>query len=1068
MIIGAIPAKISPPRSQSVHARTDVFKIFDNARKRPVVWVTGPPGSGKTTLTSSYLEQRRLPSLWYQCDKGDADLATFYYYFGQAADQIPSERHDSLPLFTPEYLLGSTTFAKNFFRDVNSRITPPFVVILDNYQEIPFDTEFHQHIASGLEEVSEGVTFVIISRDDPPPALARLEVNQCVERIGWKTLKLSRAEIAAVCKRLGDGTVSGEDVEFLQERTDGWIAGVILILELAKRSSLDMQSIVETTPQLMFDYFAGEVFDKTDASTQDLLMRTAWMPTVPTAAAEKLSGSANAGQILDSLSNRHFFTDRIDHSHSLYRYHPLFGQFLRNRATQCFSTEQLCGLQKQAAELLEAGDQIEPAVELLITAKSWEQASQLIARHASQLLTEGRNRTLMSWLEALPAAHTDEDAWCLFWHGSAAAPFAPAEARNDLERALRRFMAAREAAGIFQSWSAIVDSYSGAYIDAKQLDKWLTVLDEIRREYPKYPSSEVEARVSAAAFFALIWRQPHHPDVRTWRDRVETLLLDSTNPSQRILLGSQLFQYCCWTGDAARAKFVFDTLSKSAALPGIAPIVRIHWWYLAATYYWLVAGSPEQCRETIESGLELARKTGVHVFDKFLLGVHVQINLSLGNRDAAAHYLEEMAGVQEGGRLSRGSFYDSLASWHSLQCGDVEHAMQYATRSLASTREAGTPLPEASDHLRVAHALIESGRYEEGSEHVSKAKRIAEDMHSLVIQHECLLTEARIYLARGEHEPGLERLREALAMGKKSGFRITPFALPIIDAELYATALEHGIEVDHVRKVISTRGIFPETPPYHLDEWPWQLKIHTFGGFEVFLGGRPLKFSAQAQRKRLAMLKVLVAFGGRAVDEDRLCDAVWPDADGASAHQGFATTLHRLRKMLGSADALVLRDRQLSLNPRLCWVDIWALENWAGQIEAADPALSGRELTLAEKALTIYRGPFLGQEDHPWAVAPRDRARSRLVRVVTRVSRHLRETGQSDRAVTCLQKGLEVDPLGEEVYRELMDLLSELNRPAEALAVYERCQEELRAALGVAPSERTRMLYEKLRIRFTQ
>ena len=117
MIIGAIPAKISPPRSQSVHARTDVFKIFDNARKRPVVWVTGPPGSGKTTLTSSYLEQRRLPSLWYQCDKGDADLATFYYYFGQAADQIPSERHDSLPLFTPEYLLGSTTFAKNFFRE---------------------------------------------------------------------------------------------------------------------------------------------------------------------------------------------------------------------------------------------------------------------------------------------------------------------------------------------------------------------------------------------------------------------------------------------------------------------------------------------------------------------------------------------------------------------------------------------------------------------------------------------------------------------------------------------------------------------------------------------------------------------------------------------------------------------------------------------------------------------------------------------------------------------------------------------------------------------------------------
>jgi len=39
----------------------------------------------QTTLVASWLESRKLPSLWYRLDEGDADLATFFYYLGLAA-----------------------------------------------------------------------------------------------------------------------------------------------------------------------------------------------------------------------------------------------------------------------------------------------------------------------------------------------------------------------------------------------------------------------------------------------------------------------------------------------------------------------------------------------------------------------------------------------------------------------------------------------------------------------------------------------------------------------------------------------------------------------------------------------------------------------------------------------------------------------------------------------------------------------------------------------------------------------------------------------------------------------
>jgi ATP/maltotriose-dependent transcriptional regulator MalT len=52
--------------------------FLDRLRERPVVWVSAQPGAGKTTLLTSYLDSRKVKSLWYQLDPGDADCASFF------------------------------------------------------------------------------------------------------------------------------------------------------------------------------------------------------------------------------------------------------------------------------------------------------------------------------------------------------------------------------------------------------------------------------------------------------------------------------------------------------------------------------------------------------------------------------------------------------------------------------------------------------------------------------------------------------------------------------------------------------------------------------------------------------------------------------------------------------------------------------------------------------------------------------------------------------------------------------------------------------------------------------
>jgi LuxR family transcriptional regulator, maltose regulon positive regulatory protein len=172
----------SRPILRKAVPRERLFKQLDRFQEGPVIWVSGPGACGKTTLVSSYQQERGIPSLWYQTEEADKDLATFFYHLGIAFKDGFPKRKKTLPPLTLEYLQGIPTFARRFFREAFAQLKPGMMLVLDNFQLIPEDSRVQEILRLAVSEIPPGNHLDLIVR------------KVCCRRLGLRAegLSLSR------------------------------------------------------------------------------------------------------------------------------------------------------------------------------------------------------------------------------------------------------------------------------------------------------------------------------------------------------------------------------------------------------------------------------------------------------------------------------------------------------------------------------------------------------------------------------------------------------------------------------------------------------------------------------------------------------------------------------------------------------------------------------------------------------------------------------------------------------------------------------------------------------------
>ena len=1051
-------SKITRPLLRGSFPRERLFRLLDGVRDRPVTWVSGPPGSGKTTLVSGYLEARKLPYLWYRVDKADADPATFFHYLGIATQAALPRKRKPLPGPAPTDLSGIGSFARRYFGELFDRLDSRPVLLFDEWENAIPGSPVEAAVREGIHLFPKGARAIFVSRSEPSPDFIREVDSRRLESIGWKDLRLTPEETAEIA-RIQRKDTSPETIRYLHNKAGGWATAVVLLLERAQRDGIEPQHIGRGTPEEIVEYLGGELFRNLDAETRAFLVRSAFLPRMTARTAEALTGHPKASPILSYLYRHNLFTEVHPGEDPVFEFHSLFREFLLHRAEEDLTPDEACATRRRAAALLEDSGETADAVDLLRRCGDFRGVCRVIRKEAPSLARQGRSHTLGEWIHSLPEDLRAGDPWLLYWAGVCSEVRDPVESRTAFERAFDRFSQAGDEAGTFLSWSGIVDSILFEWNDFRPLDRWIDWLDRQGGMRSPFPSVEVEARVCAAMANALVFRRPQHAEIHEWIRRSLRLARNVDDHNIRLRAHLAAVNYYLWAGDRARTDLLMEELPEMARSEGTPPALALATKLLEAMTAVCTEGDSDASLRHVEEGLRISGTTGARGSDFLLFAIGACASLSNGDNQGAHKFLENMAVMLSPARRHGYCMYHYLATWAHLSRGQALKAMPHAQEALSIGVETGIYFPEVLCRLALAQVRHERGESEGAWEELARALSLALAGRSRILEFMALLSKAQFLLDQEDEPGGLEALRDAMAIGRAEQYlNLFFWWRPKTMARLCAVALEIGIEVPYAREMIRKRRLVPDPSAPDLEKWPWPVRVYTLGRFSLVVDGKVLPPARKTRQKPLLLLKALIALGGREVPEEQLSEILWPDADGDLAHQSLAKTLERLRETLGDDRAVLMRDGRVTLNNRHCWVDVWEFERILGRLYAArKPGAripdDGEVARLAERAIALYVGTFLsGERFCSSIVTHRERLRSKFLRAVLHAGHHLEQAGEGDKAIVFYQKGLEVDPLSEGICRRLISCNVRMGRPSEAHAVYYRCCKTLSAVLGVSPS----------------
>jgi LuxR family maltose regulon positive regulatory protein len=743
---------VPPPRPNLVR-RPRLIARLNEGLHRKLTLISAPAGFGKTTLVSEWLAGCPRPAAWLSVDEGENDPARFLAYLVAALQTIATGIGAGMLSVLQSPQPPPTESILTALLNEITTLPDNFVLVLDDYHAIdakPVDLA----LTFLLEHVPPQMHLVIATREDPPLPLARLRARGQLTELRAADLRFTPAEAAEFLNPVMGLSLSAADIAALEDRTEGWIAGLQLAA-LSVQGRQDIPRFIRAFAgdnHYIVDYLVDEVLQRQPAPVRGFLLQTAIIDRLNGPLCDAVTGQEEGNARLEALERGNFFVVPLDDQRHWYRYHHLFADVL-NAHLLAEQPDQVSTLHRRASEWYEQNDLPSDAIRHALAAKDFARAAGLVELAVPAMRRSRREATVLGWLQALPdeLIHVRPVlsvgyAWALLMGGE----LEGVEARlHDAERWLDTTVDISELALSPSAEMVVVDEeefrglpgsiaiYRAAI--ALALGDVANTMKYARRVLDLVPEDDHLRRGSAAGFLGLAY----------WTSGN----LDAAHRS-----------YAEYMARVQRAGYISDAIGCSIALADIR----------------IAQGRLREAMSTYERGLQLATEQGAHVL-RGAADMHVGMSELYRERDdlnAATQHLLRSQELGEHTGLPQNRYRWRVAMARiRVAKGDLDGALDllHEAERLYVSDFFPNVRPVAALKARV---WVAQGRLGEALGWAREQGLSVEDDLSYLREFEHI-TLARVLLARSKSERAersmheaiglLERLLQAAEEGERTG-----------------------------------------------------------------------------------------------------------------------------------------------------------------------------------------------------------------------------------------------------------------------------------------------------------
>ena len=405
-----------PPITRDLIVRARLIELFERGINCPLTLVTAPAGFGKTTLVSTWLEHRAasqpaaaasLPNAWLSLDENDSDLNFFLRYFIAALRTIFNNAcEDSLSLLQAQQLPPQAVLFATFSNEL-AKLAGECVLVLDDYHTIR-GVDVHNLLIELARHWPKPLHLVLISRIDPPLPLIRMRASGMLSEIRTQDLRFTAEETTAYLNRTQIAPLSQNDLHLLEERFEGWPAGLHLAV-LSLRSTGSRESVrlaLSSQNPNIAGYLVEEVLTHQATAIHSFLLKTSILdrfcaPLCETILAE-VDAAWNVRTCLDWIERSELFLIPLDDHREWYRYHHLFQDLLQQRASAEIAPDEVVDLRRRASAWFEENGLTEEALQHALAAGDLDLAAHQMIAGLRDVLNREDRPTLERWLRLLP------------------------------------------------------------------------------------------------------------------------------------------------------------------------------------------------------------------------------------------------------------------------------------------------------------------------------------------------------------------------------------------------------------------------------------------------------------------------------------------------------------------------------------------------------------------------------------------------------------------------------------------------------------------------------------------